>query len=193
MNSKQEKEFNDVSKTLNIELPFGNIPLPMKVVAFLTSAGGLSILANMISDFLRPPDTSFHFYILRIIAGGAMIAVGYGILKKQEWSIWIYGALSLISIFINPVLSVIPVCVTLYMISQRSYFKYGYFLNILGKEYSKLRTRNLPNFKKIVITIEQWYNQLIMNKKVQNIRGNKTFRIVVIIVLLVLVAYLYLN
>lgn len=137
MNKKQEKEFDKLSKTLNIVLPFGHVPLPIKIVAFLTSAGGLSILANIFSDFLHPSNTLIVFYFLRILAGLAMVIVGYGILKKQEWSIWIYGVLSLVSIFINPVLSIVPVTVTVYLISEHKYFNKGHLSDLRKNIYNK--------------------------------------------------------
>lgn len=122
---KVEHEIEAVTETLHINLPFGNIPLPMKIVALLTSAGGLSIVASIFADIVRPQDTFIHFYLLRIVTGLVMIFVGYGIIKRREWSILLYGLVSIASLLINPIASVIPIVITIYLIWNKHYFVSG--------------------------------------------------------------------
>ncbi|MCL5016206.1 MAG: hypothetical protein M1312_01145 [Patescibacteria group bacterium] len=133
MSSNGEKEAEDVSKTLNISLPFGNMPLPMKIITLLTSAGGLSIVASMFADIVRPQDIHFHFYLLRVITGVLMLIVGYGIAKRKEWSLWLYGGVSVISLFINPILSIVPIGITIYLYVGRAYFTDGFSKKIGAK------------------------------------------------------------
>ena len=144
MTSNGEKEIKEVSKTLNISLPLGNLPLPLKITAFLTSAGGLSILASIFADIVRPQEIFLHFYLLRIITGLVMLATGYGILKRKEWALWLYGGICVIGFFINPILTILPIGITIYLYTQRNYFADNFskkLLTIVSNRLGKFRPR----------------------------------------------------
>ena len=151
--NKTEKEVKEVSETLNISLPFGSIPLPMKIIAFLTSVGGLSMVASVFSDIVRPQTLPFGFHILRVVTGTLMIGVGYGIIKRREWSMWLYGSISVISFFINPALSILPIIITLYLSTKRDYFNNGTPIEVwteFKKWFSVYRKKTVENIKEKV-------------------------------------------
>lgn len=134
MKTNGEKEAQEISKTLNIMLPLGSIPLPIKVIALLTYIGGLSIVASVFADIVWPQRVSWFFYFVRMLTGVLMILVGYGLIKKREWSAWLYGAISFIGLFVNPLLAILPIAITFYLYFNRTYFTGGTivdFRNIL--------------------------------------------------------------
>jgi hypothetical protein len=120
-----EKEVEEVSKTLHFSLPLGDMPLPMKIIAFLTSIGGLSITASVLADIVRPDHIPIYLYILRIITGALMLLIGYGIIKKRQWAIWLYASISLVSLSVNPLLAILPVAITMYLFHKEEYFTGG--------------------------------------------------------------------
>lgn len=114
-----EKNISEVAKTINIALPAGNLPIAEKVIALLTSLGGISIISNLLSGIVRPKDVSYGLYGLQLIIGLAMIAIGYGIIKKKSWVVNLYGLVSIVGLTINPVLAIIPCCITVYLYYRR--------------------------------------------------------------------------
>lgn len=118
----EKNQIDELIATLHVTLPEGKLTLTTKVIAFLTSAGGLSILAGILADVVRPGGISLGHYILRIIIGIIMTAVGYGIIKQKGWVVWLYGSISIISLMINPIVSVIPLLITIYLYRQKIYF-----------------------------------------------------------------------
>lgn len=148
-NKELNREFNDITKTLHINVAFGNIPLPMKIIALLTSAGGLSIIASIFADIVRPNETILHFYLLRIVTGLVMIFVGYGIIKQREWSLLLYGMVSVASFLINPIASIIPILITLYLIWNKHYFVSGKIKWI----YLLIKEKITSSFKKNKTTV----------------------------------------
>lgn len=121
---KQPNEFNELVETLHVALPTENLSLTNKIIAFLTSAGGLSIIAGILADIVRPDISALH-YLFRILMGVAMIFVGYGIIKRKGWVVWLYGAITLIGLSINIVAAIIPLCITIYLYTQKIYFDTG--------------------------------------------------------------------
>lgn len=123
MAEEKLKEIDEVSKTLNIKLPDGQRFLPIKIIAFLTAIGGLSVVGSLFADIVRPTQISLFLYVFRACVGVLMILIGYGILKKKGWAVWLYGGISLISFFINPTLAFLPICITIYLYTKRHLFK----------------------------------------------------------------------
>lgn len=138
MPSNGEKEVEEVSKTLNITLPFGSMPLPMKVIALLTTVGGLSIVASLLADVVGSTDVSFLRYFLRVITGFLMLLIGYGIIKKKIWALWLYGGISVVGAFVNPAIASIPIAITVYLYYKRDYFDRETLREVLEKLIKKL-------------------------------------------------------
>ncbi len=142
MSTNGEKEVEEVSKTLNITLPFGSMPLPMKIIAFLTTVGGLSIVASLLADVVGSADISFLRYLLRVIIGFLMLLIGYGIIKKKIWALWLYGSISVVGLFINFtenfMLALIPIAITGYLYYERDYFEKQTLEEVLKSLIKKL-------------------------------------------------------
>lgn len=121
MDQEQNNSIDDFSKTLNINLPNESY-LPVKIIAYLTAIGGLSIVGSIFADIVRPMQISLFFYIFRGFVGFLMILVGYGILKRRGWAVWLYGGISFISLFVNSTLAILPICITLYLYMKKDLF-----------------------------------------------------------------------
>jgi hypothetical protein len=119
---KEPSVVKEVAQTLNVVLPMGSIPFFAKIVALLTSAGGFGIMADIFSDIIQPYHVNLYFYFLRLLVGMAMICVGYGILKNKEWTVWVYGTITLVGLFVNPIIAILPLLVTIYLYRQGRYF-----------------------------------------------------------------------
>lgn len=132
---KLKDDIGELVETLHVALPTENLSLTTKIIAFLTSAGGLSIIAGILADIVRPDISALH-YLFRIIMGAAMILVGYGIIKKKGWVVWLYGGITLIGLFINPIVAIIPLFITLYLYTQKIYFD----KHLPNKLFTKLKT-----------------------------------------------------
>ncbi len=92
------------------------------MIALLSSIGGISILAGIVADIFQPDHVSLHSLLWQIITGIVMITVGYGILTRKGWTVWLYGAISLSSLFFNPVLAIMPLLIVSYLYSRKIYF-----------------------------------------------------------------------
>ena len=134
---KIEEEVEKVAKELNIELPKTNLPWLVKVISILTLVGGLSVAGGAFADIFNPAEVSFIFYILRLLAGVAFIAVSYGLIKQKRWGIWIYGLAVILGIFINPTLAILPIIIVAYLYTQRNYFEPSVFDKVVGSLIKK--------------------------------------------------------
>ena len=120
--SKVEKTAEDVSKDLNVILPIKEGPLLIRLIALFTLIGGLSIMGSLFTDIVRHVPTTLPLYALRVSVGVLAIAVSYGIITKKVWTIWLYGLIVLIGFFRNPLLSILPALVLIYLLNKRNYF-----------------------------------------------------------------------
>lgn len=144
-----EQEEDKVADTLNkefrINLPGQNLPTPVRIIAFFTLIGGLSIAGSLFADIVRPSGEHFGFFTLRIFAGAIAILTAYGIIEHKRWSIWLYGLFTLFALFSNPLLAIIPFGVVIYLYTQRSYFEKSiadnYLINAVNVFKEKLKFR----------------------------------------------------
>ncbi len=142
MTQTEEKKVEEISKTLNISIPENNLPLPIRIISLLSALGGLSIVASILADIVSPQEMLLPFYILRLITGLLMLSIGYGMMKKREWSLWLYGGVSVVSFAINPVVALLPIGITIYLYHRRSFFSGGTPKELLKywiERYNKLR------------------------------------------------------
>lgn len=139
-----QDDFKRALDAMNVILPEGKTPLPAKLIALITSVGGLSILANALTDIITPEYVSPVFYLMRLTTGFAMMAVGYGIIKHKGWTIWVYGCITLVALVLNPILAILPGVIVLYLASLKFYFDKSfprrfmlYIKQILAESYAR--------------------------------------------------------
>jgi len=105
-------------------MPSGRLPLLIKIISLFTLIGGLSIIGSLFVDIGRPSGSvSIGFYLLRLLVGATAIAAAYGISKKERWAIWLFGAITMIGFYFNPITGVIPGLVFIYLLTVRHVFK----------------------------------------------------------------------
>src|SRR5690606_16618272 len=102
---KEEEVAEKISEELNVNLPGQYLPLPIRLIAYFTLIGGLSIVGSLFSDIVRPQGENPIFYVMRIAVGVLAILIAYGILEKKRWAIWLYGVLALVALNFNPFLA----------------------------------------------------------------------------------------
>ncbi len=124
---KGEEVTDEVVHTLHISLPFGHIPLSFKIIALLASAGGLSIVASGIADVVRTRSESNMEFLLFLISGLMMIAIGYGIIKKREWSLYLFILVLFLALIFNEnaVAVALLTGVVVWLCDRREYFVSG--------------------------------------------------------------------
>jgi hypothetical protein len=137
-----------ISQDLQVALPGKDLPLFIRIIAFFTLGGGLSIIGSLFAeDILRPSSEDIGFYIVRIIVGAIALIIGYGIVKKERWAIWLYGALTLYAAFSNPIFAFMPGMVVFYLYTQRKFFRpsiLDLYLSVGIEKIKILLHRNTP-------------------------------------------------
>lgn len=111
-----------VARELNVELPHTKLPTSLRLIALFTLIGGLSILGSIFADVVRPNSESFGFYMLRLIVGILAVATAYGIEGKKRWALWLYGVIVVVGLFINPFMTILPLCIFIYLYRERKFF-----------------------------------------------------------------------
>lgn len=119
--SEAEEAIDEAAEELGLNLPKGDksVPHSLKIIAFITLVGGLSILGGTLVDFVNPVDTNFWSHSFRIILGLTAIAIAYGLIEGKRWSIWLYGFITLLGLLINPMLAIFPLILLAYLYTQR--------------------------------------------------------------------------
>ncbi|MDP2695823.1 MAG: hypothetical protein Q8O87_01060 [bacterium] len=136
--TKVTQEAEKVVKELRFNLPGHDLPLAIQLIAAFMLIGGLSIIGSTFADIINPIPVSLSFYVLRILIGLSSIAIAYGIVKKQRWSLWLYGFVIFIALLANTLLAIIPAAILAYLYQHRSLFNPG----ILDEYSTKLFYRN---------------------------------------------------
>ena len=142
LQKEAENSIEKVAREINVNLPLTNLPLPLKIITLLITIGGLSITASALTDVFNPNDIGLAFYLLRAIAGVTMLAIAYGLIKRRRWSIWIYGIIVVIGVFINPGVSILPLLILIYLYTKRAMFAESIFdkwANILASSIYNIR------------------------------------------------------
>ena len=132
-----EGKAEKIADELKVTLPASGSPLPLRLIALFTLIGGLSIIGSLFADIVRPPSNTPHFYFVRIIVGLLAVFISYEIIEKSKLAIWLYGLIVVVGLFINPIVSILPGLVLVYLIFQRHQFKSSiidqFLLNLLTK------------------------------------------------------------
>jgi len=110
-----------ISKEFKVNLPGENLPTPVRLIAFFTLIGGLSIIGSLFVDIIHPAKVDVSFFILRTFAGVISIIIAYGIIEHKRWSIWLYALFTIFAVFSNPFLAIIPLGVVVYLYTQREF------------------------------------------------------------------------
>lgn len=118
MNMKDET-VEKIAHDLHADLPEGRLPVLVKIIALLLSIGGLSISASVFTDFVSPREATIFTQIGRLIVGLVMITVAYGIFRRKRWSLWLYGLVIFIGLFVNFRLILIPLATFIYLYVHR--------------------------------------------------------------------------
>ncbi|RJQ28059.1 hypothetical protein C4565_04195 [Candidatus Parcubacteria bacterium] len=118
----EEGEIDKVAEELNVGLPHVKLPTPIRLITLFTLIGGLSILGSVFADVVRPNTEEFGFYILRLFIGILAVATAYGIEQKKRWSLWLYGIIVVIGFFTNPLVTILPLLIFIYLYKRRKLF-----------------------------------------------------------------------
>lgn len=141
-NSEEESVVADkINQEFKVNLPGQNLPTPARFIAFFTLIGGFSIIGSLFVDIVRPTSEDLSFFLIRVIAGVVAIATSYGIIEHKRWSIWLYGGFTLLALFSNPFLSLIPLGVVIYLFIKREYFTPSPLDILLANGVEKLKIR----------------------------------------------------
>ena len=131
--SHEETVVEEVAEDLNVSLPKVNLPLPLKLIALFTLIGGLSAIGTSFADIFNPEEFILKTYLLRLIAGGVFVIISYGLVRKQNWSTWLYGVMVFVSLFINWPLAILPAVIVIYMYFNRKYLYPSVFDKLFNK------------------------------------------------------------
>ncbi len=138
---EQDEVADRMQEEFKVSLPGQNLPTPMRFIAFFTLIGGFSIIGSLFVDIVRPMGEDLSSFILRITAGIIAIATAYGIIEHRRWSIWLYGMFALLAILTNPLLSIIPLAVVVYLCVQRKYLKPSFLDVVLARIVWNIKNR----------------------------------------------------
>ncbi len=116
------KSTHSLAKTLKVSLPGGNLPIEIKLITLFTATGGLGLVGGIFGDVVRPAGTHLPTYLIRLMAGIAMVAVSYGLIKRNMWSLWLYAFVVAVGLFINPIAAIIPLIAVVYLFFRRDIF-----------------------------------------------------------------------
>lgn len=146
----REQQAEKISSEMQIKLPGEGLPFLVRIVALVTLVGGLGIMESVFSEIVKPASASAGFYVLRIVVGITAFAISYLIVAKSRLAIWLYGLITLISIFVNPAVSLLPAILFGYLLYQKKYFQASIVDGWILKAYKYLSDTNwyLPKDKK---------------------------------------------
>jgi hypothetical protein len=54
-----------------------------------------------------------------------MMTIGYGIIKRKEWSLWLYCLITVIAFFTNPHFAVLAGIISVWLFDRKIYFTTG--------------------------------------------------------------------
>ena len=120
---KIEGALEDAAKKLSINLPTGKSPLSLRLIAFLTLLVGVNLMAGTFSD----AKVHLFVYISKLFLGFVAVLIAYGIIERKRWAIWLYGFLAIVMLMINPIISILPIMIVIYLYFQRGDFEISIF------------------------------------------------------------------
>lgn len=154
-NQDLELKAEKAADELKINLPGANLPPVLRFLVLFMLAGGISIIGSILADIANPNQINATVYILRIVVGSLVITTAYGLIKLQRWAIWIYGMAIIIGLIVNPLVTILPLAVLVYLFFEREKFTASVFdrklaeieqriKNIFAKNPPKKEEPNIP-------------------------------------------------
>lgn len=119
---KVRERAHKVAGQLKVALPGGSLPLEIKLIALFTATGGLSIMGGIFGDVIRPNGIHLPTYLVRLVVGISMITISYGIVTRKSWSLWLYGLVVGIGLYVNFAAALIPLTAVIYLVFRRDLF-----------------------------------------------------------------------
>ena len=117
--SENEIKIEQIAKELQVILPKSKEPLGIRIIALLSLVGGLSLLGGTVTDIFNQKLSLFK-YLVRGGSGIIFLAIAYGLIRGRRWAMWLFGAVVLVGLFVNPGCAIIPLFIFLYIWSRRS-------------------------------------------------------------------------
>lgn len=132
--SAPEKKVEEIAHALHVEMPEGDLPYPLNLIALFTLIGGLSILGGLFVDIGGPSGSvETRFYVLRLGVGVLAVFTAYGLVKKERWALWLYGVIGCIGLYFNSVSAVVPLLALWYLYLKRTEFRPSVLDMLLGR------------------------------------------------------------
>src|SRR5258706_16209091 len=119
---KVRRGSHKIAKQLEVALPGGNLPIEIKLIALFTLTGGLSIMGGIFGDVIRPTGTHLPTYLIRLVVGISMIVISYGIVTRKKWSLFLYGLIIIVGLYVNFIAALIPLIAVIYLIIRHNLF-----------------------------------------------------------------------
>ncbi|MBU1000100.1 hypothetical protein KKE78_01720 [Patescibacteria group bacterium] len=131
LKTKSEETAEKIAQEFRVNLPGENLPLPVRLTAFFTLIGGLSIIGSLFADIVNTGEKTAHVYLIRLIVGLFSLGISYGLIEKKRWAIWLYGFIAVVGLFINPLVALFPAVVVIYLIFKKDLFSPSIFDYVL--------------------------------------------------------------
>jgi len=138
----EDNPLEKVADELHVNLPEVNLPMGLKLISLLTLVSGLGTLGSIFTSAFDTQDFNLKSYIFRLISGVILIAISYGIIKRQNWATWLFGVMVILFLIINWPFAILPAAIALYMYFNRKYL-YPSFIDKFYQSITKKIGRQL--------------------------------------------------
>ena len=135
-----DSKAQEISETLQINLPAKGLLLPIRLIALFTLLGGLSILGSAFADIVDSEKTKVITYIMRLSVGLLAVASAYGLIERERWAFWLYGVIVIIGLLNNPFIAVLPAIALVYLYMHRDLFNPSKLDKLLAQLWSLIKT-----------------------------------------------------
>lgn len=139
--TKVEKKIEEIAVELEVKLPKGKIPLVFRIITLILLVGGLSILGSVFTDFSVPKNGGAILHFYRLITGLVFLIVAYGIDIRKRWSLWLYGTIVFIGLFLNLKFAIIPALLVFYLYTKRKMFERGALDDFSDKFFNTIKSK----------------------------------------------------
>lgn len=122
---KIEKTTEKVVDELEIRLPKteGVLPFEVRLIMLLSLLGGLAIVGGLFADTFTFEKVNVLFYFFRLSMGLLLIFIAYALHKRRLYALWLFAMSVILGCVSNPLLSILPALIFLYLYTQRKKFK----------------------------------------------------------------------
>lgn len=103
-----------------------NLPISIRIVAFLLLLGGIGMIVVAAMDFFITEDTTEEtFYmppLFLVVLGIFYLVLSNGLARLKKWAFYLYAAVVLIGFLINPFGSIIALILFAFVFVNRKRF-----------------------------------------------------------------------